>query len=205
MVLVQNINKIDLDNVELSNIIYSGSDIKYANILYKNEKFYFSAPSLTLDQDIIIKNGICYIKFIENMPEFSEMITQIDKLILLDIYHNRSKWFNDSISIIEIESKFISTIKLSICNPDIGDITFKSPIELIEVFDKNNNIIDITKLYKNDIIIPLFHIKDVCVTEDYIYVNWLIRQLKLKNEKPIKLDYQLGDIVDDDSDNEDGQ
>lgn len=177
-------HSLDIDKVHLTNFYHTSNDITKAQVECDENCLFLHGPTMFLGADLIKNHTNYYIDLVfsqkKQNQEFYQLINQLDSWIIRNIYQHSDKWYNktDFISLTQIESEYIPTIKWSLINNQ-ASLKLAIDCQKIEFFDQTNHKIMYQQIKKNMFCVPLLQLSYIYREGDHFWAGWELLQLKV--------------------------
>jgi hypothetical protein len=188
-------NEFDFNKMHLKTpVIISKENFFIKYIINGENPIYLQLPKCTIKQGIITsgKQMYCDILITNTNEDILEWINNLEKHSKQCIFNNREKWFDSQLSMDDIESLFISSIKIVKYN-NLYTLRTNVPCHLgqctLKAFNENKSIYDIsniiheknTPLQENINIIPILEIKGIKCSSKNFQILYEIKQMMVLN------------------------
>jgi hypothetical protein len=195
-------SSVQLDKIQFEKLYKTSNGIIKTNVNYNSKDLLIKGPSMFFGHDIAKCGDDFYIDLVfdkkcKKNTKFYELVKSIDFLVISEIFENAKLWYPDlptEPSLCQIESEYISTIKLSTMHADQSSLKLRTKADKIEFYDGDNAEVPFQLLKANFPTIPLLHLSHVYKENNHIWAEWEIVQLKTNLPEKIFGGCQLLDV-----------
>jgi hypothetical protein len=183
----------DFSKIKLSNNPSTISGGAYfARIYCENNPLYLQMPKC-LTKNGIIKNGKKYnteLMFSNNDEFIIEWCEKFFELCINLIYKKSSEWFDDSISLEEIEESFLSLLKIYKSGKfyllkTLINCQTSTGLPIIKIYDESENPLSIEDIKVDTHIISIIEIKGIKFTSKNFQIIVELKQTMILDNKPL--------------------
>lgn len=200
-------SKIELDQFSFDKLYKTAGQLIKSTVKYSGKPFRVNTPTMFLGADVSQCDEYLYVDLAFNQKNqksrsFSDVIRNIDYLIISEIFENGKSWFVEQStepSLCQIEANYVTTIKLSTISSDQPSLKVKAPIGSVEFYDQDGSPVPVKLLKQGYPATALLELSNVYKNETHIWADWNLLQIKVTLPENILKGCHLVDIDDNDS------
>ena len=186
---IYDINNIDLNNLSLNNPTSMKGSAHISKLKYNNDSFYIQFPKCKSKNGIIITGKSKYIDIMYNNDDINiiNWFENLEETLQDIIYTKSNEWFDNTIEKNDIESAFLSSIRLY-KSGSLYLIRVQIPNSIINnlCYNENTELINYTLVNNTSEFIPLLEFSGIKFTSTTFQLIINIKQLLLID--PINFD-----------------
>ena len=183
------IDNIDLNNLSLNNPTSIKGSAHISKLKYNNDNLYIQFPKGKSKNGIIITGKSKYIDIMYNNDDLNiiEWFENLEETLQNIIYTKTNEWFDNTIEKNDIESAFLSSIRLY-KSGTLYLLRVQIPTSIIDnlCYNENNELINYTLVNNTSEFIPLLEFSGIKFTSTTFQLVINIKQLLLI--EPVKFD-----------------